>query len=385
MKEQEEKIIICHYSELALKGKNRKFFEKQLATNIKEAIDDAKVFLPRGRVVVKSKKVDLEEKVKKIPGIEYFFFAQLVSSSLEEIRKRVLFLIKEKNFNTFRVTVKRADKLFPYKSTEVASFVGEDIVETTKKKVNLLNPEVTVFIEINKKETYIYFQKIKGVGGLPVNTSGRVISLISGGIDSPVASFRIIKRGSKTVFVHFHSYPATSKRSIEKVREVVKKLSSFQGISTLHLVPFNEIQKEVMIKTKESLRVLLYRRFMMRIVEEIRKKEKAKAIVTGESLGQVASQTIENIAVVEEVVSVPVLRPLIGFDKEEIISDAIYLKTYDISILKEEDCCVRFLPKHPETKGNIFDIKEEEKKLDVSELTKEAVQKTEKIEIFDNF
>jgi thiamine biosynthesis protein ThiI len=377
--EKEKKCIICHYSEVALKGKNRCFFERQLVLNIKKILPEAKISSPRGRIVILSDESNLEEKLKKVCGIEHFFFAERVPSSFKDIKEKILLLCEKKEFKTFRVTVKRADKLFPIKSPELSALLGEEIIKKTKKEVNLSSPDVTFFVEINLHETYMYFQKTKGVGGLPVGTGGKVISLISGGIDSPVASFRIIKRGAKAIFVHFHAYPATSKQSIEKVKRLTEKLSLFQGESSLYLVPFNEIQKEIMINTKESLRVLLYRRFMMRIAEEIAKRERAKAIITGESLGQVASQTVENIAITGGGISLPILRPLIGFDKEEIISEAIRIETYNISILPEDDCCVRFLPKYPETKGNILDIKKEEEKLDIEKMQKEAISRAEKV------
>lgn len=375
------KCVVCHYGEIALKGKNKPLFIKRLVLNIKEALSSSKIHSPHGRIVVFSEDKDVKEKLKKIPGIDYFFLAEVVPSSLEDIKEKVVSLLQSKEFNTFRVTVKRADKEFPLSSPEIATVLGEEIVKKTKKRVNLSSPDINCFIEISKKETYIYFQKIKGVGGIPVLSSGKAVTLLSGGIDSPVASFYMMKRGVKSIFLHFHAYPSTSKESIAKVKRIVKKLSAFQGKSVLYLVPFDKIQKEIMLNCKEDYRVLLYRRFMMRIAEEIMRKEKIKVIITGESLGQVASQTIENIIVTESAISILVFRPLIGLNKKEIISEAERIATYDISILPEEDCCVRFLPKKPETKGNISKIIKEEAVLPIEKLIKEALEKTEEKEI----
>ncbi len=373
-----ERCVICHYGEIGLKGKNRRFFEKRLLLNIKNVLPDSKIYSPRGRVVIYTKEDNIKEKLEKIPGIAYFFFAEDVPSSIDDIKRSAVSVSSKKSFDSFRVTVKRADKNFPHSSYEVAGLIGGEIQKKTGKKVDLTNPDLTCFIEINADKTYIYFEKIKGVGGLPVGTGGKIISLLSGGIDSPVSSFRAIRRGVKNVFVHFHAYPTTSKESINKTKNIVEILSAYQGKSVLYLVPFNEIQKEILLNTKESLRVLLYRRFMMRIACEIAKKERAKALVTGESLGQVASQTIENMTVTEDVVDIPVFRPLFGYDKEEIVREAKHIGTYETSILPEEDCCIRFLPSNPETKGKVVDVKKEEEKLDTEKIINEALKNTEK-------
>ncbi len=372
------KCIVCHYGEIALKGRNRRFFEKRLIFNIKKILSDSKIKSPRGRVVVFSEDEDAEEKIKNIPGINYLFVAEVVSSDKEEIIKKSVSLMADKDFESFRVTVKRNDKKFPINSSDFAGEVGYQIQEKTNKKVDLSDPEATCFIEITKEETYIYSEKIKGVGGLPVGTGGVAVSLLSGGIDSPVASFRMIKRGVRNVFVHFHGYPTTSRQSQEKVERVVKILSRFQGDSVLYLVPFDDIQKEIMLSTASEMRVLLYRRFMARIAERVAEKEKAKMVVTGESLGQVASQTVENITVMEDALGVPVFRPLIGHDKEEIIREARELGSYAISILPEEDCCVRFLPRNPQTKGRVKNVEKEEEKLDKEKMIEEALENTTK-------
>lgn len=378
-----KECVICHYGEIGTKGKNRSFFEKKLVSNIGKALPDARILSPPGRVVVFSKEKELRKKLKRVFGISYFSFARIVPSKEKEIEREVLSTVKEKDFTSFRITVRRSCKDFPLSSMEFAAKLGEKVQKEVKKKVDLENPDLNTIVEITPKETYIYTEKIKGAGGLPVGVSGKVVSLLSGGIDSPVSSFLMAKRGAKNVFVHFHAYPSTSKESIEKAKKIVEILSLYQGKSVLYLVPFDDVQKEVVLNTKDSTRVLIYRRLMMRIAKEIAKKEKAKAASSGESLGQVASQTLENIAVTDDAIDLPVLRPLAGFDKEEIIKIGKEIGTYETSILPEEDCCVRFLPKKPETKGSIPETRKEEENLDVKEMVKRALDGTQKSVIGD--
>ncbi len=379
MQNKEKEGILVHYAEIGLKGKNRNFFEDTLVFNIQNALPEAQVIKKRGRVVViPGNKNHAIEVLKRVCGIAYFSPALIIPSSLEVIEKRVPEIVEELSFETFRVTVKRSDKRFSISSGELAGRLGERIQNRMKKDVDLENPELNCHVEITPEETYVYFSKIKGVGGLPVGTSGKVAALLSGGIDSPVASFRMMKRGMKNIFIHFHAYPSTSKESIKKTEEVVKTLSSFQGGAVLYLVPFDEVQKEIMLNTREKFRVLLYRRFMVSIGSRIAEKEKARALVTGESLGQVASQTIENMTVTDDGSELPVLRPLLGYDKEEIIKEAKGLGTYETSILPEEDCCVRFLPKNPETRGSVPEIRKEEENLEKERMIKKAIESSER-------
>jgi len=379
--------VVCHYHEIGLKGKNRDFFERKLVENIKKAIepeffDWVKRF--PGRIVLKltekgsknSKKI--EQNLNYVFGISYFAFAKATKPQLKEIKKTALELISTQRGKTFKIETKRSDKKFPYSSQRINELVGEYILNHTKDKtVKLENPKIICFVEILPKIAFLYTKKIKGLGGLPVTTAGKVISLLSGGIDSPVASFLIQKRGAKLIFVHFHAYPYTSQASIEKTKKIVKTLNRYQFTSKLYLVPFAEIQKEILLKTPAKFRVILYRRMMFKIAETIAKKEGAHALVTGESLGQVASQTLENMGVIEEAVKMPVFRPLIGKDKEEIIQIAKKIGTYEISILPHEDCCSRFIPKHPETKAKISDIKKEEKKIEIKTLIRESIKNAE--------
>jgi len=387
--------IICHYAEIGLKGKNRKFFEEGLMGNIKTSFiinscnGIKNIRRISGRILIKIDKRVEEDKIrqalKNVFGIAYFSFVLNCGQDMEEIKKKSFEILEDKEFKTFRVETKRAEKDFYLTSQQINEQVGEYIFEklnakSLKFRVNLKNPDITCFIEIVEKYAFLYLEKVRGLGGLPVGVSGKAMSLLSGGIDSPVASFYGMQRGIKIIFLHFTSFPFTEQASIEKVKKIVKILNKFQFRSKLYLIPFLNIQKEILLKTKAKLRVVLYRRFMFKIAEVLAEKEKIKALITGESVGQVASQTLENIGVIQETIKSLVLRPLIGMDKEDIIKKGKEIGTFDISILPAQDCCQRFLPKHPETRANLKEVKEEEKKLDVKGLIKEAIKKV-KVEI----
>ncbi len=365
--------ILCHYAEIGLKGKNRRYFEQRLVFNIKNALPEARVELLHGRILVFCDDKRAEEVLKKVPGIANFSFVERSSSDMEKIEEKVVSLMSGMEFDSFRMTVVRSDKSFPFSSQEAGARLGAAVLKSKSVQVNLDDPQVNCHVEITPRETYIYTQKIEGEGGLPVGTGGKCVSLLSGGIDSPVSSFKMARRGMKSCFVHFHAYPVTSSASIEKVRRIVETLSEIQGKSTLYLVPFAEIQSKILLSVKENMRVIVYRRIMMRIAQSIAHKEKAKALVTGESLGQVASQTAENLVCTDASVSLPVFRPLIGDDKKDITDNAKRIGTYDISILPEEDCCVRFLPRHPETKACLEAVTKEEEELSIEEIVESAV------------
>ena len=399
------KYVICHYHEIALKGKNRKFFEEKLIENIKQSLKSVYFeFVKRisGRIIIKLTEQGLKnkEKIKKslknVFGIAYFAFAESCEQELKAIKEKTFELLKSQKFKSFKIFAQRSKKDFTLTSKEINEKVGEYILKRFKiqtglfvpgncsaiKKdlrlkieVDLDNPNITCFIEIVEKYVFLYLEKILGPGGLPVSVSGKVVVLLSGGIDSPVAAFYIMKRGAKAIFVHFHSYPYTNKASIEKISKLIKILNKFQFNSRLYLIPFNFIQKQILLKTPAQLRIILYRRFMFRIAQEIAKKEKALAIVSGESLGQVASQTLENIKVIEQAVTLPIFRPLISEDKQDIIKKAQEINTFEISILPHQDCCARFLPKHPEIRAVLREVEKAEKKLDVEKLNEQALQK----------
>jgi thiamine biosynthesis protein ThiI len=383
--------IICHYSEIGLKGKNRRFFEEKLIDNIKRLVlkSDDLEFAKRisGRIIIKltkkgiQRQKEIKEGLNNVFGIAYFSFAENVKPILKLIQEKAFGLLKDKKFKTFRITTQRSKKDFSLTSQEINEKVGEYILRKLKVKVDLEKPDIICFIEIVDKYAFLYLEKIQGPGGLPAGTGGKAVVLLSGGIDSPVASFCAMKRGVKIIFVHFHAYPYTSQASIEKTKKIASVLRKYQGKSKLYLVPFGEIQKEVLIKTSARLRVVLYRRMMFKIAGIIAKEEWATAIITGESIGQVASQTLENIRTVEDSVDLPVLRPLITEDKEEIIRKAKKIGTFEISILPDEDCCSRFLPAHPATKANLNEVKREENKLNINKLIKEAVHKASLVQI----
>jgi thiamine biosynthesis protein ThiI len=377
--------IICHYHEIALKGKNRSFFEKQLVANIKKALPkDSFQFVKRisGRIIVKvSEKGKRQEKkiknsLKNVFGIAYFALASISEQNIPKIKAKAEEILKGKRFKTFRISTKRSKKEFYLTSQKVNEKIGEHIVKKLKKRVNLGKPGITLFIEIVQDYVFLYTSKVRGYGGLPVGVSGKAIVLISGGIDSPVAAFLAMKRGVRVIFVHFHSHPYTDKASIEKVKRVVDLLSKFQFKSKLYLVPFAFLQKEIVLKTPAKLRVILYRRFMLRICQEIAKKENVLALVTGDSIGQVASQTLENIKAIGEAVNIPILRPLIGQNKEEIIEKAKEIGTFNISILPHQDCCAVFLPRFAETRANLKEVKNAEKGLGIEKLVKKAIIET---------
>lgn len=389
-------MVLLHYHEIALKGKNRALFEIQLVKNIKQSLDGLykKVKRVPGRIVVdikpRASKYKIKERLEKIFGVAYFVFADECESNLKDIKEIALSHLESVlDWQTFKIETKRSYKQFPKTSYEVSAIVGAHILKNFKcrgtpsgrPRVDVKNPDLVCNIEITKNKTYIFSEKIRGAGGLPVGVSSRAVVLLSGGIDSPVSAHKIMKRGTKCIFVHFHSYPQTSKASEEKVKELAKILNEYQHNSKLYLAPFLDIQKEIMTKTLASYRVVLYRRFMFRIAEEIAKKEKALALVTGESVGQVASQTLENINVVNSVVDLPVLRPLIGFDKEEIINEAKKIETYETSIQPHEDCCTVFIPRNPITKGKIKIAEREEKKLEVDKMIKKCLDKIKMIDL----
>jgi thiamine biosynthesis protein ThiI len=296
---------------------------------------------------------------------------------MEELKQMIGAEIGNYKFQSFRITAQRGDKSFHLTSEDINRELGAYVEEKIGARVDLKNPELTVFVEVLPKQIFFSFEKIKGVGGLPVGTAGKVVSLLSGGIDSPASSFMMMKRGCRVVFIHFHSFPYLDQSSQEKAVELAKILNQYQRGSRLYLVPFGDIQKQAVLTIPEAYRVIVYRRLMLRIAQKIAKKENAKALVTGESLGQVASQTLENISVIAKAVSLPVFRPLIGMDKEEIIKIAKKIETYNISIMPDQDCCQLFMPKHPATKSNIKNISRAESELDIEKLVSVAVENVE--------
>ena len=377
--------IIIHYDEITLKGGNRPFFERVLMNNIKEFIKDIKhnnIYKEGGKIMVEvNKDINLEEIkeiLKNIPGISNFYFAVSEEKDLEKINKKTVELLKNylqtENEKTFKIEARRADKKFRLKSPEINVKVGEYVLENTKLKVDVHNPDLEVVVDVGNKNCFIYFEKTNGIGGLPVGTTGNLISLISGGIDSPVASYMMMKRGAKIIFAHFKNKTINSIGD-DKIENLVKKLSHFQGKSKLYIIPFEEFQKEIIAKIPSKNRMIIYRRIMFRLAEMIAKKENAKGFVTGDSLSQVASQTLENINVIYNAADYPVFSPLIGMNKQEIIDLAIKIKTYETSILPYQDCCSFLIAKHPETKARLDEILKQEENLEIDEIAKRIMTK----------
>ena len=383
---------IVHYHEVALKGRNRGFFEQRLVHHLRSALKEIKSVqvdaLP-GRIRVSFTEEHswkhIQGVLSRTFGVTNFSFARstplsFASPDLTLLKKAIQNDIPSNSFDTFRIATKRAEKRFPMTSMDIDREIGSHICEQTGKRVNLTKPDLTVFIEVLKEEAYYAFNKEKGPGGLPVGTGGKVLCLISGGIDSPVASYRMIKRGCKAVFVHFHGRPYLSRTSEEKVRELINLLTTYQLSSRLYLIPFGDIQKQIVLGSPAPIRVVLYRRMMLRIAEHLAKQEEAWGLVTGDSLGQVASQTPGNLQVVSEVTSLPILRPLIGMDKIEITEQAQTIGSFEISIEPDQDCCTLFVPPHPDTNSQISEIQKVEQHLDILGMLTQGIEQAERVE-----
>ena len=374
------KSIVVHYQEIALKGNNRPWFVSRLARNMREATSDLGVKEVRvlmGRIEVVLGDADwgaVRDRISKVFGIANFAQAGRAPLDVDAIANAILADLGDRQVKTFRVSARRADKRFPLSSPEIEREVGGRIKEAKGWTVNLGAPEFTIHVEALTDEAFYYFGKEPGAGGMPVGTSGRVACLMSGGIDSPVAAWRLMRRGCRVLLVHFHSYPILSRASQEKARELAKLLATYQYHSRLYLVPFGEIQQQVVLSVAPPLRVVIYRRLMMRIAESIARRARAQALVTGEVVGQVASQTIENLSSINSVVTMPVLRPLVAMDKDEITAEAQRLGTYPISVIPDQDCCTLFTPRHPATKARRSDIERAEAALAIDEIVRQAVE-----------
>ena len=374
------KSVVIHYQEIALKGKNRPWFVARLVKNIKEAtkdldIKEVRALMGRIELVLGPDATweSVRDRVAMVFGVGNFAKAGRAPLDVEAIAAEILKDLGPENPATFRVSARRADKRFPLSSPELEREVGGRIKEARGWTVNLKHPELTIHVEALTRDAFYFFGKERGAGGLPVGASGKVACLLSGGIDSPVAAWRMMRRGCRVLFIHFHSYPILSRASQEKARELAKSLARFQYRSRLMLVPFGEIQQRVVLAVPPPLRVVVYRRLMMRIAERIARLNRAQGLVTGEVVGQVASQTLENMATIGSVVTLPVLRPLVGMDKEEITAEAVRLGTYPISIIPDQDCCTLFTPKHPATKARRHEVERAEADLPIDEIVATAV------------
>ena len=373
------KSIVVHYQEIALKGNNRPWFIARLARNLREAtrgvgVREVRVLMGRIEVVLEESAdwSAVRDRIARVFGVANFARAGRVPLDVDAVAQAILADLGDRDAPTFRVSARRADKRFPLTSPQIEREVGGRVKAATGWPVNLDDPTLTIHVEALTNEAFYYFGKEPGAGGMPVGVSGRVVCLLSGGIDSPVAAWRLMRRGCRVLFVHFHSYPILSRASQEKVRELARLLAVYQFHSRLLLVPFGEIQQQVTLSVAPPLRVIVYRRLMMRIAEEIARRNRAQALVTGEAVGQVASQTLENLALINRVVTMPVLRPLIGLDKDEITAEAQRLGTYEISIIPDQDCCTLFTPRHPATRGRLIDVERAEATLPVAGIVERA-------------
>ena len=386
-------IILVKLGEIILKGLNRRSFEQKLMANMRRKIapyGNFSVYCLQSTVYVEAKDEEADvgaafEALKKVFGIITLTKAAACEKDKDAITALAKEYLKEdlEKAASFKVESKRSDKSFPLTSIELSQYVGGELSEAFPDiKVEMHDPELTVFIEVRDKAAYVHSSPVKGAGGMPVGSNGKAVSLLSGGIDSPVSTYMIAKRGVKVIPVHFFSFPYTSEAAKEKVLELAHILEDYCGKLTVEIVPFTRIQEEIRDKCPEEYFTLIMRRFMMRIAERISNNYGAKAIVTGENLGQVASQTMEAMASTQSVISMPVLQPLIGMDKEEIIALARKLGTFDTSVLPYEDCCTVFTPRHPRTHPNIEDVEKAESALDVEALVEEALAGIEKAELF---
>ncbi len=373
--------IVVHYQEIALKGKNRPWFLARLVRNLRRAVSDLDVTAVRalmGRIEVvlgpSASPEEVGERIRRTFGIANFSYAGRTALDLDAIAAAILEDLGDRTCDSFRVSVRRADKRYPMTSPQVEREVGGRIKEARGWRVDLDDPGLTIHVELLTNQAFYFFGKERGAGGLPTGTAGRVACLLSGGIDSPVAAHRMMKRGCAVTFVHFHSYPILSRASQEKARELVRLLTMWQHHSRLHLVAFGDIQQQVVLAVPGPMRVVVYRRLMLRIAERIARMRHAQALVTGDVVGQVASQTLENLAVIGSVATLPLFRPLIGMDKDEITDQAIALGTYPISIIPDQDCCTLFTPRNPLTRAKLPDIEAAEAALSVEELVDRAVR-----------
>jgi thiamine biosynthesis protein ThiI len=381
------KEIIINYNEIAIKGKNRILFEQRLMTNIQKSLKKGlkKIHRRLGMIFCEISEGNLDsviEKLKRVPGIAHFSPAIHAKLDIDEINKKTLGLLREKKFNSFKINASRSYRKFKLNSMEINRITGAFVQRKMSKRVDVNKPDIEVFIKVGEKEAFIFTEKIPGVRGLPVGSVGKIVSSLSGGIDSPVASYMMMKRGCEVVFVHIHNQSRTDKILENKIRGIVRGLTKYQISSKFYLVPFAGIQKKIIIFVPAESRMIIYRRVMMKILNKIAHAEKIKAIVTGDNVGQVASQTLENIDSIFDASELPVLTPLSGMNKEEIISLSKKIGTYEHSIKPYPDCCSFMIAKQPKTKSKKERIEAIEGNIEgLDELIEDAVgeAKIEKI------
>ena len=378
-------LIVVHYKELALKGRNRPWFIQLLVRNIKDALKGLPVRSVRsvaGRIEIdvaadtnpesQIPNHVLASRLARVFGIANFSVAKRAAHDFNDLARAILEDLGDRSPESFRLSATRQDKRLPFTSPQVEREVGGLIKQAKGWRVDLGRPALTIHVELLTEGALYYFAKQPGAGGLPTGTGGRVACLLSGGIDSPVAAYRLMRRGCSVLLIHFHSYPILSRASQEKVREIAALLTRYQLRSRLILVPFGDLQRKIVLAVPPELRVVIYRRFMLRIAEQLARRWHARALVTGEVIGQVASQTLENMTAIARATEMTVLRPLIGMDKDEITAEAQRIGTYPISIVPDEDCCTLFTPRRPATRARLEAIRAAEEALAAAENVNEG-------------
>src|SRR5262245_15758242 len=371
--------VVVHYKELALKGKNRPWFIHLLVRNLRVALAGLHVTSVRsimGRIELElgdeAPWDELRGRLSRVFGIARFSYANRAPHDFAALASAILADLGGRETPTFRVSATRADKRLPFTSPQVEREVGGIIKQAKGWRVDLDRPALTVHIEMLPDGAFYFFDKEPGAGGMPTGTGGRVACLLSGGIDSPVAAYRMMRRGCSVVLIHFHSYPILSRASQEKVREIAALLTRHQLRSRLLLVPFGDLQQQVVLSVAPDIRVVIYRRLMLRIAERLARKAHARALVTGEVIGQVASQTLDNLTAIAQATELEILRPLVGMDKDEITAEAERIGTFPISVIPDQDCCTLFTPKHPVTRVRLSAVAEAEQALPVADMVASA-------------
>ena len=378
-----EKLILIHYHEVGLKGRNRGRFENQLITNIKRTLTGVETGPVRrisGRLYLELTPESpigvIRERLGWVFGVANYSEALKVPNDMEALRQAAWAAAQKTTFQSFKIVTRRSDKTFAFNSDDINRDVGSYVQDRSQADVRMADPDLVCYIEVTTNGSFVYAEKFPGPGGLPVGSNEKAVSLISSGIDSPVASYKIMKRGVTLSFVHFHSQPYTNRNSERNVEEIVRHLMRHQFKAKLYSVPFVEIQRHIMQHGPEGYRVVLYRRAMLRIAEAVARRERAHCLVTGDNVGQVASQTLLNLKAIEEVTLYPVLRPLAGDNKDEIVEQAKIIGTYDISIEPYEDACTVFIPKHPTTRADLNEIHKAESGMDLDSLIEQTLRDT---------
>jgi thiamine biosynthesis protein ThiI len=376
--------VLVHYHEIALKGGNRPFFVRCLADNLRRATADLgklHVHSLAGRLALEAPDglawEPLRDRIATVFGVANFGRARRVEPDITALKAAAVAAARESPAGSFRVTTRRSDKSFPLGSMQIDREVGAAVQAATGLRVDLTRPELTLLVEVLRDRIYCSAERLQGPGGFPTGSSGRVMALLSGGIDSPVAAWRMMKRGCRVLLAHFHAFPLQDHTTIDKARSLARTLARYQFVSQLLLVPFGPAQQAIVACCPAPLRVVLYRRLMLRIAEALAGRHRAKALVTGDSLGQVASQTLHNLATIDEAARGPVLRPLVGMDKQEIVEQAQRIGTFDTSTLPDQDCCQLFVPRSPATAARIGEVQAAEQALDLAGLLAAAVAATE--------